>query len=377
MDLIKKEGLGKRRTEKPQDVDFDIKVPEIYGDCDINSEWKTIEDLDKNIARLPKRVRDLILKGQTDRATSTTYSPEAQLTELLRKLLFEKTAEERAVEIVKRGKKEAIDFLVSQIFYHLENQQFFQQQKERIRRGVDEATLKKEVGDFISQLWDKSEAPWMNSSKLSKLAGGFREEIDRLNREIKERKDVIYEIRKQRHATKLKGQRRKLDERLERFTKIYGEPLFDTFRSKGYLRDLELQLFHNQEEVEKIKRRVESAELIEQVFERVKPKLNPSDMADIWIRVFSGTRDLILESVALDAILDWYTEHSEISELEQQLDYSEKIDLLIRKFGDVFVYLHQEKREGESAAASVQHAQIILRKLLDFINKQNKLKAVK
>ena len=54
----KGEGSSRRKTES---VVIPNSLKEIYGGCDINTEWKTVGDLETNLGLLPEEVRMVVL----------------------------------------------------------------------------------------------------------------------------------------------------------------------------------------------------------------------------------------------------------------------------------------------------------------------------
>jgi hypothetical protein len=64
-----------------------------------------------------------------------------------------------------------------------------------------------------------------------------------------------------------------------------------------------------------------------------------------------------------DAVLAWLAKH------EDEARPSKAIGVLARRFGEVRSYLESAKRDQQSMETSLQHAQIILRRLVQLAGK--------
>lgn len=360
----------------------------IYGDCDINRPWASVEDLDANVQGLPGEVQDYLFGSRrekvrvavssNDREGALRRGTDEDIERILRSMTVEGQVEDKVNAVAELNKDLIIDSMVINLMTVLEERlHLFKQWKQRLENG-DQAGVAHDIKELMSGLWKKNQLP-LSTSEVREIISGFREEIKRLNSEREQLEGRVSELRSRRSQAKQKHLQAKITSELkEQEDFVYGK--WKQFRGYegGYADDYKARINFNKKELQEAEKLLPEVMYIEQMMAKVKNRFDEDDLADIWLGLmnevrYSGRHRLSMapevQEAAFDALTEWLDELEEIQPQDRET-YRKKIELLTGRFRDAYEFIKKTKLPEDREASNVQHVQIILRRLLGYIEKQ-------
>lgn len=341
--------------------------------------WKTVREMRSTVAALPPKVKGLLAEDMRRRSGLAEAQGPAG------------PKHDRAQAFTDLPKEDFKALFAYPLAAYLERELLLDIQiGERLRRGEDPKAIRTEIMAELDRMSQGSKAPFVDAAHLESRIAESREAVKRLIEHIAQhRKDYAEksaDARELQRRSRLPPYEKELLRKFKSLRQFLGDPDFET----GHFGELAKQKQDISREVEKLKKSLEQALFIERTLEKNAPRLTAEDLADIWAGVASsigsgmelrirGLRNLGHEKEAaelqkrllsvrdalFEAVLAW---------LERRPDGtgrrsvgSKKQELLARRFNDVFLLLsHGEDDANPSQAANLQHAQIILRRLVQL-----------
>lgn len=344
------------------------KKQEGQEDLDLVTPWKSAEDLERAVAALPSSVRSKIQSVERKKIPQTRDA-DILLTDY---------------------DQETFNWLFgSKIAYALDQHwDFSTQWQERLRRGEDPKILRREAIQEIDSFYHDQKPPFMDLAYLDDREKEARseyknasQEFSALEKRMADLRTKIVELQRQKGT---KNQVRELEKEYAKLKKAADS----TEEHRGRLDRLRYQTDQSYKAYTELRTSNEDCQRIGKIIKQNAPRVLPKDVADIWvgmidyigwpIRLQIGAQNrrgdvkgedgakqslLGIQEILLEAITDWLdTQPKEVQD--------KKIDVLAKNFAMVRDHLETSlNRDPESIKANLQHAQIILRKLVKLAGK--------
>lgn len=356
------------KIDSPQNTE---PAPELenksVGDFDISKKWKTLEDVQNNIAGLPEKVKKIL-------KTEQAISPEEQKRNLWEKFFKKPTLEEMVDEIIKNRKIAKVilsDHLFEFLFKsgwhgHMtpdsdkSGMRLEGQWAERLKRGEKDSFIEEEILKFMDGFWQSETTPYVSVKELKEYQSGFNAESERLASQCAKRMvaetDLGLKItveRKKRAQEKMAEELRKMqsDKRKDELTAQYGDN-----ERRGNTNYINL----------------ENARFIEKLFKKLKPKLSQTEYVELWLDAIQEVYNNKVKEAAFRGAMSYLEKEVNGSEVigDNSILREQKIKMLAGQFANTLEQLRHAKEMGRDAEASAEHARFILRAILQLLEKQ-------
>lgn len=348
----------------------------------LEAPWRSSADLEAALASLPADVREIL--GEVP-APAGTENPDRPLRGSVDDMV------EGALEMSDQGLKAVFG---DKLGYFMSSKlKLADQLAERLRRKEDRGALVQELVAEMDRLYSGHRAPFASSeyleSRRQDAIGKIKEINDHLERHASD-------LRQRREAAEpylnkpgyLAPYERELIKKYRSLRQFLGSDERDAIHDKGHRDDLRIQRSEVAELLKDLSEQRDYASFLEMAMSRSAGRLAPEDFADVWLRATDWVQPVNpikirylrnvgyeveakaaedtaakIQSLMFDAALAWLGKH------EREARPSKSIGVLARRFNEARAYLESAKREPESLAASLQHAQIILRRLVQLLEK--------
>lgn len=339
------------------------------GGFDIYKKWKTVDDVEKNIAGLPEEVKK-ILRVQPETAEEKE--------DRFWKEMFRKPDLKETVREIVQNKKIAKTFLSDRLFGFLfqsgwrgrmipdsdkPGMRLEGQWAERLKRGEKENFIEEEIFKFMNGFWRSGEAPYASAKELKEYQAGFNEEGERLASRRAKMTAAETDL-----ALKITAENKKrAKERMaEELRKMQSDKRKD---------ELSVQYSDNERKRNANRDNLENAKFIEELFKQLKSKLSAADYAEIWLDAINGIHNNRIREAAFRGAMAYFDEMENYIEasdggLAPQEAKGKKIKMLAGQFANTLEQLRHAKEMGRDAEASAEHARFILRAILQLLEKQ-------
>lgn len=355
-----------------------LKRTDIYGTCNIDTPWVTVEEFNQNVQALPDVVRRFLLGDTLGTKQKKQKTPrELELDKLFG---LEPTPEERAQWIIERGRGAAISYLEMLIPNYLTQRMLLAKQwDERMKRGTSGEVITQEAINLIQKFAQDGQAPYMSVVELTLREEELAKEVKRLESDKSARIVRLKSLRHEHFYEKKKHKQRTLGIRLSQEEEFLGVKSYQEvdpgslLYGEGYLGDLQSQINFNQRELGEVKRSLEEASLIEEVDKKIYP-LSMDETITIWLGVAKAMPNEELEASVLDAVVAFVSQplSGEKGTKTDGRNPQKALGVLKREFNRTHDYLARTDRaDSSSIRSSVLHGQLILRKFLDILSQNS------
>ncbi len=370
-DLIRT-GDPRETGHEPRPSAPDVLKGDVYGDCDIGGDWQSFDDLRENTALLPEDVQMAIFgKAVSDPDCIIYNKPRVDsivdIHHLFDWLSVPEHAAQEARETMERGVLEARYILSAAIIDFLRRDlQLFRGWRHQLDRGKTSKVIQEGMATMMRDFWNSGKAPGISHDELKVRQEEFQEEIRRIEGLKSEVSHLHDEISERHRRAKTKHLKKQLEEEMKA---LYGALVIDPWDperrlvKKGRRPDWDAQIELQKDGLHDIKRALGKTAYIEQLFAQLKSQLKIQEIDGVWLDASDMIRDEELTDLWLAAVLDWLDEAGEIQ--GKDLAVQRRIDVLKKRFVEAYQMLENSGRAPGEQTSTVQHAQMILRRLLD------------
>jgi len=346
--------------------------PEPKGKATLDQAWKSVADLDAAVAVLPEVYKAVVLKGH-ERGDITSLSS----------LDVNRTAD------MDKGTLRAM--LAVSLAGYLDNRLMLPEQfVERLRRKEKPEDLKKEIADQMDESYRFRRPPYTDSGYFSARMNEVRAEFEKTKEHIDGHMNDLYARLEQTRGLYNKRHMPPYERELLRKYQAL-EKFLGTEHGHGHLAHLSEKRRDLSDQFESSRKARNDALAIELTLEINAKRLSPEDMADVWVKsleylgsnIFKRSRwlnrlgryaeaaqcekeEIAVRNLFFDATLEWLGRQPQVENKKT----GKKAHLLAQRLGEVYGILRTTPdMSDESLKVNLQHAQIILRRLVELAKK--------
>lgn len=345
--------------------------------------WRDPGDLEEALAGLPENVRRALDANRLPAGTENRDRP------------LSGSAEDMAERVLEMSDPDLKAVVGDRLGQFLDRDlKLADQLAERLRRKEDRGALVQELIAEMDRLYSGHRAPFATSEQLESRRQDAIGKIKEINVHLERHAADL----RQRHAAAapylnkpgyLAPYERELIKKYRSLRQFLGSDERDAIHDKGHRDDLRIQRSDVAELLKDLSEQHRAARFLETVLARGAGRLAPEDFADVWLRAADSLHVVNpikirylrnvgyeveakaaeemadkIQSLMFDAVLGW------LGKRENESRPSKSIGVLARRFNEARAYLESARREPESLATSLQHAQIILRRLVQLSEKE-------
>jgi hypothetical protein len=353
--------------------------PETKPQASLEEPWRSIEDLDAAVAALPPSVKRLVEAAPKPvRGESGDFGRWGDTEKMVEQTLKLDNPVLKGVFGSWLGL-----FLDSEI-------KLGDQLAERLRRQEDRGAIIQSLVAEMDRLYSGHRAPFVTSVELEARLQDAQGKLKELAEHM-ERHDADLRTLREKASPYLQKSgylapyERELVKKYRSLFQFLGSEENASFPAKGHRDDLRAERNAVTDLVKELSEQHRLTEYFESLMARASGRLAPEDLADIWLQASERIHPVNplkirymrnigyeveakaaeeqgqqIQSLMFDAVLAWLAKH------ESAPRPSKAIGVLTRRFGEVRSYLESAKRDRQSMETSLQHAQIILRRLVQL-----------
>jgi len=358
--------------------------PEREQKPSLETPWVSLADLEATVASLPPDIRRLL--GEEPADESADYAG----------MELRGSAEDMAERVLEMPDQDLKAVLGSWLGFFMDSGiKLADQLAERLRRKEDRGALVEELSLEMDRLYSGHRSPFLTSEQLESRRQAAIGKIKEIDDHLEQH---MADLDRRRAAAEpylhklgyLAPYEREMVKKYRSLSKFLGsdEHEHHPIRDPGHLNDLRMQRSDVTELLKDLSEQYRQAKFFEIVMARGAGRLTPEDFADVWLNATErlhvvnplkirylrnvgyeveakAAEELTqnVQNLMFDAILTWLSKH------EHGARPSKSIAVLARRFNQARAYLESAKRNSESLAASLQHAQIVLRRLVQLAEK--------
>ncbi|MFH1621428.1 MAG: hypothetical protein ABIB04_05105 [Patescibacteria group bacterium] len=340
--------------------------PEKRGDLDLVTPWKTVEDLERAVRALPPRIKIAIKEEEREEVY-----PDAERDSLM-------TQYDKETFKILFGSNIAIA-----LDRHLN---FSEQWYERLRRGEDPGALRYETVKEIDLFYKEQKPPFFDLEYLAKRQDEAKAEYVKTRKEYTETKNKLVKLEEAiKSLSGKRGSKNQMRE-LEAERDKLREVVSDNPQGPGKLSRLAIKSDREFANLQTLKSSYDDADRIRNICLQNRQRITSEDAADIWAEVADrigrplgfasgnlrrkGKNNeakkiedyrLQIKEILLESVFDWLETQPAEGTRKKKTDVLAKNFFLVRGLLETSL-----NRDPESVRANLQHAQIILRRLVDL-----------
>ncbi|PJA45403.1 hypothetical protein CO174_03355 [Candidatus Uhrbacteria bacterium CG_4_9_14_3_um_filter_50_9] len=351
-----------------------LKEKDVFGTCDIEELWSTPQEMRDNVEGLPDSVQSILFEGGDPDSASDHDEMQGGFVivhdlEQLRRLLKqnnEGTVQNTVERYISGDLETNVGLLGAAIgnylSWHLKQ---FKQWSVRGKREDTSEDLQGEIDTLITTFWTDGQAPGLSLEEIQMRIEGYKNEIDRLQGEHRMHTQRFRALGTKLRETKQTHLKEKLLREIQELEKFLGDGTL--FSTQGYLLDYQRRIEFNKDALKEHEQLAHEADVIEQVFAKLKPQMSEIEALSLWGSVSEFILEPQTRQMFEDAILAWLDEVGEIVPETTPLTINEKTQKLIEQFRSAYVLASDPDRSDPEA--NVRHTQFILRAILKRITR--------